>query len=375
MTTHRSAPGNRARSLTIAAAVLLATLLLTTAPASAHAASSATTPLLHQGIGMKASPSIRVRALQRALRQRGYHLGAPGADGRYGPLTENAVRRFQATHRLRVDGITGPHTWAALAASRLVLYPGAGYQTGGSRRVRALQSRLTRAGDTPGPIDGRYGPLTENAVRRFQAAHRLQVEGVAGPKTIAQLRKQTRSHRQSHPRPTRTDVPYRQPATTPEPTDVRRASHPHGLPLTAWLMLLGALGLLTLAAAGYGLKPRRPGSDRLVSSPETWSNAGEDAEPQHHADAGVVVKMKDHPAGGEAAYRRADERGEATGAFNLGVLLEEQHDLAGAQAAYRRAEERGDPDVARMARAARLSLGKAKQPRSSDPSGGGRYAV
>jgi TPR repeat protein len=48
----------------------------------------------------------------------------------------------------------------------------------------------------------------------------------------------------------------------------------------------------------------------------------------------------------ELSYRRADESGAATGAFNLGAMLHQQGDTAGARAAYERAERRGDPDAA-----------------------------
>ena len=48
----------------------------------------------------------------------------------------------------------------------------------------------------------------------------------------------------------------------------------------------------------------------------------------------------------ERAYRRADQVGEAGGAFNLGALLHQRGDLAGARDAYERAERRGDPDAA-----------------------------
>jgi TPR repeat protein len=47
----------------------------------------------------------------------------------------------------------------------------------------------------------------------------------------------------------------------------------------------------------------------------------------------------------ELSYRRADESGAATGAFNLGVTLHQRGDVAGAAAAYERAAERGDPDA------------------------------
>lgn len=36
------------------------------------------------------------------------------ADGWFGPLTDQAVNAFQASHELTVDGIVGPATWAAL---------------------------------------------------------------------------------------------------------------------------------------------------------------------------------------------------------------------------------------------------------------------
>lgn len=71
----------------------------------------------------------------------------------------------------------------------VLLVLGSGYaQAAGSRRVRGLQRRLAGEGFAPGPIDGRYGPRTRRAVMRFQAAHRLRVDGVVGPVTLARLR-------------------------------------------------------------------------------------------------------------------------------------------------------------------------------------------
>ena len=89
--------------------------------------------------------SALVRALQRRLAQLGDRPGP--IDGRYGPLTERAVARFQAAHGLRIDGIAGPQTLAALTAPIPVLYPGAGFQQPrGSTSVRALQRRLAGLG-------------------------------------------------------------------------------------------------------------------------------------------------------------------------------------------------------------------------------------
>jgi N-acetyl-anhydromuramyl-L-alanine amidase AmpD len=55
-----------------------------------------------------------VHHLQAVLRRLGYSLVA---DSVFGPVTESAVRDFQRSHALEVDGIVGPRTWAALHAA------------------------------------------------------------------------------------------------------------------------------------------------------------------------------------------------------------------------------------------------------------------
>jgi hypothetical protein len=53
--------------------------------------------------------------------------------------------------------------------------------------VAVLQQALTLAGHDPGTVDGLYGPLSQRAVRDFQAEAGLTVDGLVGPKTWTAL--------------------------------------------------------------------------------------------------------------------------------------------------------------------------------------------
>jgi hypothetical protein len=52
-----------------------------------------------------------------------------------------------------------------------------------------IQARLINAGYSLGPIDGIRGPMTEDAIKLFQNAHDLAVDGICGPKTQGKLEK------------------------------------------------------------------------------------------------------------------------------------------------------------------------------------------
>jgi peptidoglycan hydrolase-like protein with peptidoglycan-binding domain len=49
--------------------------------------------------------------------------------------------------------------------------------------VLEIQKKLQAKGFDPGPIDGIFGSKTDSAVRRFQEANKLQVDGIVGPET------------------------------------------------------------------------------------------------------------------------------------------------------------------------------------------------
>jgi peptidoglycan hydrolase-like protein with peptidoglycan-binding domain len=194
--------------------------------------------------------SQRVRSIQRRLRDLGY---APGPiDGRFGPLTERSVRRFQAAHRLARDGAVGAITYTHLRQAKMVVRLGAGYvRPQGSRRVRSIQRRLREVGYARGPVDGRFGPLTERAVKRFQAAHRLAADGAVGPNTLRRLRLHAagspsttgRAVAPGVSRPSVSPVPQ---AVRP-PTAQRPAPYPASPPGQAVEAVLVALGLIGLA--------------------------------------------------------------------------------------------------------------------------------
>jgi peptidoglycan hydrolase-like protein with peptidoglycan-binding domain len=73
-----------------------------------------------QGISTSGLPTLRfgssgnsVRILQRLLLSHGYGVQV---DGRFGAVTELAVKSFQSYNNLTPDGIVGPRTWRALSS-------------------------------------------------------------------------------------------------------------------------------------------------------------------------------------------------------------------------------------------------------------------
>ena len=53
--------------------------------------------------------------------------------------------------------------------------------------VRLLQQALIGTGYLAGKADGKFGPMTEDAVIRFQKANNLTADGLAGTKTLSLL--------------------------------------------------------------------------------------------------------------------------------------------------------------------------------------------
>jgi peptidoglycan hydrolase-like protein with peptidoglycan-binding domain/DNA invertase Pin-like site-specific DNA recombinase len=260
-----------------------------------------------------------VRAVQRHLRAAGVDPGR--VDGRYGPVTEAAVRRFQSAHGLAVDGIVGARTMPVVRAP-VPLARGAGTGlSGGLRRVRALQQHLRTLKVDPGPVDGRYGPRTEAAVRRFQHAHGLVIDGIVGSHTARRLeREQDKAaarpgHRPAQPprntapaeRPPTATTP--RPAHRPAPVVATAARKPGGSPdgldpvqIAAVIAVIAAAGVLLVA----GWRRRharhvRPSSE-VVPAIAAWPAAQPvdrpDPAPRTRAANGARAREpEDRPAG------------------------------------------------------------------------------
>ena len=92
------------------------------------------------------------------------------ADGDFGSSTENAVKRFQRSKRLRADGKVGDATWRKLtgAPSKPILRI---YQ-GPAASVKTLQGKLGLR------QDGKFGSDTEQAVKAYQRRKGIVDNGV-----------------------------------------------------------------------------------------------------------------------------------------------------------------------------------------------------
>ncbi len=134
-----------------------------------------------------------VKILQNRLNLFRYasFVGGP-ADGVFGPKTAAAVAAFQGDAvangdtGLTIDSIVGSATFDAswiytFAGGRGILPGRNGFD------VVFVQRLLQGLGYYAGRLDGYYGPVSQAAVRAFQTAAGIAVDGQVGPQTFYQL--------------------------------------------------------------------------------------------------------------------------------------------------------------------------------------------
>ena len=129
-----------------------------------------------------------IAALQVGLRQKGLYAGT--VDGVLGEGTGRALKKLQQRAGLVVDGVPGSQTKTALGRYGRRSPLGNRALVAGMRGwdVAALQFSLAWHGFPSGNLDGRFGPSTGRALRKFQRWARIQPDGRAGASTIAALK-------------------------------------------------------------------------------------------------------------------------------------------------------------------------------------------
>ncbi len=190
-------PATRAALGVNAGPILRVDLALLPKPAPKPAVHRAAAP------SHRASATMSTTATIRAFQEK---LGIP-ADGQFGPITLKAVKSFQASHHLVVDGIVGPATRAALGvgAGPILRVDPALLPKPASKPVQhAVHRAAPPSHPAPAPMsitatiralqeklgitaDGQFGAATLSAVKAFQASHHLVADGIVGPATRAAL--------------------------------------------------------------------------------------------------------------------------------------------------------------------------------------------
>ena len=206
---------NSLRFSTSAAVHLLSLTVAVCILGIAHQASA----LVQQG-----DSGSEVTALQQRLQELGYFQG--NATGYFGSVTKAAVRDFQQAKGLNPDGVVGTNTDVILReprqpSSQSVSDSNRGVLKIGDRGepVSVIQQKLSQIGLRAGD-KGVFDEATQEAVRQFQQAKGLTVDGVVGQQTLAALPQvgESKSPALDQSKPTFSDESKPSFADEPKPT-------------------------------------------------------------------------------------------------------------------------------------------------------------
>lgn len=153
---------------------------------------TSTTGLTPNGSLQLGSKGDKVYDVKVRLNELEYFNGV--MDDTYDAALAAAVRAFQTRNGLDADGVVGTKTWDKMFNDPNVVYKSDAVLPTLSRHgsnvkadVQALQNVLFNTYFFYGSCDGIYGADTEAAVRAFQAAAGLTVDGMAGNATRRKL--------------------------------------------------------------------------------------------------------------------------------------------------------------------------------------------
>ena len=148
-----------------------------------------------QFVGTVTERNPRIEEIQRVLKDLGFYRGV--VDGKMGKETRSALMLFQKKNNIDATGKADSKTLNELQKqtyrSKNSSPPLRKKQDSSGQKVsydiKTIQSLLKDAGFYKSEIDGKMGPLTVKAIKRFQKSRNLKESGVMNVKTWEELKK------------------------------------------------------------------------------------------------------------------------------------------------------------------------------------------
>ena len=137
--------------------------------------------------------------MQIVLKSYGYY--DDDIDGKFGTASKKALIMFQGANNLSPDAVIGQQTCSLLLNKKSIVKnvqqkanDSLDVQSQYSQEIYDIQVKLKNLGLYTSTIDGINGPGTKRAIRNFQEKAGLNIDGVAGPQTLAALEKGEESY-------------------------------------------------------------------------------------------------------------------------------------------------------------------------------------
>jgi len=147
-------------------------------------------------VGMVPGANPRVEEVQEMLKELKFYAGF--VDGKMGKETKNALTAFQKRNNIAATGKVDLKTLNELRKQTSVWFedskPPVKNKDGASDReisydIKTVQLLLKSTGFYKGKIDGKMGPETVKAIKRFQRSKNLKASGIINVKTWEKLKK------------------------------------------------------------------------------------------------------------------------------------------------------------------------------------------